>query len=138
MPGMRSFLIAFVVALLVGCSSSEPPQSAYYIVSFEPSGATLLPEGHAALERAIREAGQGKPSSVIVKAYVAADDSGRELSEQRVHVVEQALVDGGVPKRLVRVVLAKTDAADLARLGDGFVVQVERGNAGPRNPVGSE
>jgi hypothetical protein len=138
MLGMRCLLIALLGAFLVGCSSSEPPHSTYYIVSFEPSGATLLPEGRAALERAIRDAAEGKPSSVMVKAYVAADGSGRELSEQRGNIVEQALIDGGVPKGLVRVAPAKTDANSLARLGDGLVVQIERGNAAQRSSVGSE
>jgi isocitrate dehydrogenase len=65
---------------------------------------------------------------VVVKGYVNADGSGRELSEQRMKVVADALVEAGVTRRIIQLHAQQTPAADFTRLGNGVVVQIERGD----------
>lgn len=135
---MKSLLLAVLAATLSACSFwSSPPHSEYYIVFFDPAGATLSPEGRAALAKAARDAKGGEPRAVAVKGYLSADGNAHELSAQRMQVVEQGLLDGGVPKALVQLTPETTDPASFGRLGNGVVVQVERGEGpAPNNPEG--
>jgi hypothetical protein len=128
---MRSFLLALVIAAMVACSSYGPPHSDYYVIFFDSAGATLLPEGRAAMARAVRDAKSGSPRAVTIKGYLTDDGQTRQIAEQRMQVVEQALLAGGLAKDLVKLAPEKTDPATFARLGDGVVVQVERGAAEP-------
>jgi hypothetical protein len=130
---MRSLLLALVAAVMVACGSYGPPHSEYFVIFFDSAGATLLPEGRAAMARALRDAKSGSPRVVTVKGYVTDDDQARQVGEQRMRVVEQALLDGGLSKDIVKLAPEVTDAGKFARLGDGVVVQVERGEEEP-NP----
>ena len=128
---MRSLILALVALALAACGSSGPPHSEYYVIFFDSAGATLLPQGSAAIARAVRDAKSGSPRAVTVKGYLTDDEQARQVAEQRMQVVEQALLDGGLAKDLVKLAPETTDAATFARLGDGVVVQIERGEAEP-------
>ncbi len=135
---MRSLLLALVAVALAACWSSGPPHSEYYVVFFDAAGATLLPEGRAALQRAVRDAKSGDPRAVTVKGYLVDDGPSRQVAEQRMQAVEQVLLDAGLAKDLVKRAPEKTDPATFARLGDGVVVQIERGEVLPSPPPQSE
>ncbi|HZS81953.1 MAG TPA: OmpA family protein [Stellaceae bacterium] len=120
-------MLAALVLANAGCGSAEPPHSEYFVVFFQPSSAQLLPEGRLALDEAIRDAKRGEPREISVKGYVRADGGERELSEQRMRVVEEALTAGGLSTRIVRLAPETVDAQSFARLGNGVVVQVARG-----------
>jgi hypothetical protein len=121
-------LAAFLLLTLSACGSSGPPHSDYYVVTFDPARADLLPAGRAALSYATRDADRGAPRAVAVKGYVNVDGSSRELSEQRMKVVADALVEAGVPRDIIQLTPQPTPAVDFARLGNGVVVQIERGD----------
>jgi hypothetical protein len=97
------------------------------VVFFAAQTATPLPEGRAALTRAAADADRGTPRAVTVKYYVSRNDTNKGLAEERVAAVTRVLTDGGLPKDLIRVVAQQTDQQSFARLGDGVVVQIERG-----------
>jgi hypothetical protein len=125
---MKARLATLLLLTLSACGSSGPPHSDYYVVTFEPARAELPPAGRTALSYATRDADRGAPRAVAVKGYLNADGSARELSEQRMKVVADALVEAGVPRDIIKFVPQPTPPADFARLGNGVVVQVERGD----------
>jgi len=125
---MKVGLVVLLLLTLSACGSSGPPHSDYYVVTFDPAGGDLPPAGRSALSYAARDADRGAPRAVVVKGYVNADGSGRELSEQRMKVVADALVEAGVTRGIIKLVPQPIPAADFARLGNGVVVQVERGD----------
>jgi hypothetical protein len=128
------FFVAIMLAV-AGCSSAEPPHSDYFLVFFEPTDAGLLPEGKAALARAVHEAGRGNPREIAIKGYVRADGNERDLSEQRMQVVEQTLIAGGLSGKIMRRTPETVDPQAFGRLGNGVVVQIERG-AAPKPTAG--
>ena len=125
---MKARLAVLLLLTLCACGSSGSPYSDYYVVSFDPAGAELPPAGRAALSYAARDADRGAPRAVAVKGYVSVDGSGRELSEQRMKVVAEALVEAGVARSIIHLMPQPTPATEFARLGNGVVVQIERGN----------
>ncbi len=125
---MKFRLAVLLLLSLSACGSSGPPHSDYYVVTFDPASGDLPPAGRTALSYATRDADRGAPRAVVVKGYVNADGSGRELSEQRMKVVADALVEAGVTRRIIQLQAQPTPAADFARLGNGVVVQIERGD----------
>jgi hypothetical protein len=131
---MRSLLLVLTLLVLAGCSSPEPPHSDYFVVSFAAGEATLDPPAQAALERAVRDAKSGRPRAVAIKAYFAADGGGRELCDARLQAVQQALVGAGTPSSLIHLMPTALDGATLERLGNGVVVQIERGEPPPEKP----
>ncbi len=139
---MKIFTVAALLLLLSGCwwGSSVTPHSDYYVVTFATGRAELPPDGRRALSYATRDADRGAPRAVAVKAYLRADGSERELCEQRLKVVADALVEAGVARNIIRLVPQPAiDDAEFARLGNGVVVQVERGEkVTPPPPVGTE
>jgi hypothetical protein len=136
---MRSLLLAVVAMALAACwSSSEPPHSEYYVVFFDSAGATLLPEGRTAIQRAVRDAKSGAPRAVTIKGYVDDDEASRQVAERRMQAVEDALLEAGLKKDLVKLTPEKTDAKTFAQLGDGVVVQIARGDDLPFPPPQSE
>src|SRR5260221_3347102 len=139
---MKIFTVVALLLLLSGCwwGSSVTPHSDYYVVTFATGRAELPPDGRRALSYATRDADRGAPRAVAVKAYLRADGSERELCEQRLKVVADALVQAGVARNIIRLVPQPAmDDAEVARLGNGVVVQVERGGkATPPPPVGTE
>jgi hypothetical protein len=135
---MRSLLFALVALVLAACWSSGPPHSDYFVVFFDAAGATLLPEGRAALQRAVRDAKSGDPRVVTVKGYLVDDGPSRQVAEQRMQAVVDVLLEAGLNKDLVKLVPEKTDSTTFARLGDGVVVQIERGEILPFPPPQSE
>jgi hypothetical protein len=132
---MRPALLALALVALSACSSSGPPRSRYFVVPFEAGHAEIGGQAKAVLDEALREAKSGSPRLVAVKGYVGADGAERELAERRMQAVEQALVGGGVPGQLVRIVPQAATAETVSRLGNGVVVQIERGK-GPLSPPG--
>jgi hypothetical protein len=139
---MKSFIAAALLLVLSGCwwGGSEPPHSDYYVVTFATGRAELPPDGRRALSYATRDADRGAPRAVVVKAYLRADGSERELCEQRLKVVADALVQAGVPRNIIRLVPQPAiDDAEFARLGNGVVVQIERGEkVTPPPPIETE
>jgi hypothetical protein len=125
---MKARLAILLLLILSACGSSRSPYSDYYVVSFDPAGAELPPAGRAALSYAARDADRGAPRAVAVKGYVSVDGSGRELSEQRMKVVAEALVEAGVPRSIIHLTPQPTPTTEFTRLGNGVVVQIERGN----------
>jgi hypothetical protein len=125
---MNARLAVLLMLTLSACGSSGSPYSDYYVVSFDPARAELPPAGRAALSYATRDADRGAPRAVAVKGYVSVDGSGRELSEQRMKVVADALVEAGVPRSIIHLTPQPTPATEFARLGNGVVVQIERGD----------
>ena len=134
---MRSLLCVLLLLVLASCSS-EPPHSAYYVVSFAPGQADLGPAAKAVIDRAARDATGDQPRAVVLKAYVGADSSGRALCDQRLQVVQQALIGGGAPASLIHATPTPTDAVTFERLGNGVVIQLERGELPPERPPASE
>jgi major membrane immunogen (membrane-anchored lipoprotein) len=134
---MKPALVAALLLLLSACSDWGPPHSDYFVVTFAAGRAELPPDGRQALSYATRDADRGAPRAVVVKAYVRADGSERALAEQRMKVIADALVEAGVARNIIRVVpQPAVDDAEFARLGNGAVVQIERGEpAAP--PAGS-
>src|SRR5260370_36706939 len=131
---MNARLAVLLLLTLSACGRSGSPYSAYYVVSFDPARAELPPAGRAALSYATRDADRGAPRAVAVKGYVSVDGSGRELSEQRMKVVADALVEAGVPRSIIHLTPQPTPATEFARLGNGVVLPNARGNpvlAGP-------
>jgi hypothetical protein len=129
---MKIFIVAALLLLLSGCwwGNSEPPHSDYYVVTFAAGRADLPPDGRRALSYATRDADRGAPRAVAVKAYLRADGSERELCNQRLNVVADALVQAGVPRNIIKLVPQPAiDDSEFARLGNGVVVQIERGEA---------
>jgi hypothetical protein len=126
---MKIFLVAAFLLLLSACwGSSGPPHSDYYVVTFASGRAELPPDGRRALSNATRDADRGAPRAVAIKAYLRTDGSERELCDQRMKVVADALVQAGVARNIIRVVPQPAiDDAEFARLGNGLVVQIERG-----------
>jgi hypothetical protein len=127
---MKTFTVAALLLLLSGCwwGSSETPHSDYFVVTFATGRAELPPDGRRALSYATRDADRGGPRAVVVKAYLRADGSERELCDQRLKVVADALVQAGVPRNIIKLVPQQAvDDAEFARLGNGVVIQVERG-----------
>ncbi|MBV8650572.1 MAG: hypothetical protein JO255_03835 [Alphaproteobacteria bacterium] len=136
---MRSLLLAIVAMALAACwSSAEPPHSEYYVVFFDAAGSTLLPEGRSAIQRAVRDAKSGAPRAVTIKGYVDDDDASRHVAERRMQAVEEALIEAGLKKDLVKMAPEKTDPKTFAQLGDGVVVQIARGEDLPFPPPQSE
>src|SRR4051794_14398116 len=138
---MKSFIVAALLLLLSGCwgGSSEPPHSHHYVVTSATGPAELPPDGKRALSYATRDADRGAPRAVAVKAYLRADGSDRELCDQRLKVVADALVQAGVPRDIIRLVpQPAVDDAEFARLGNGVVVQIERGEAVTPPPLETE
>lgn len=120
--------LALAVALLIaGCSSSEPPHSDYFVVFFAPASSELLPEGRAALARATEDAHRSEPREILVTGYLNADGTGRDLSQQRMQAVKQALLGGGTAAAKVRLAPETVPPEAFARLGNGVTVQIERG-----------
>jgi hypothetical protein len=125
---MKTSLVAVLLLLLSACGDRGPPHSDYYVVTFESGLAELPPDGRRALSYATHDADRGTPRAVAIKAYVRADASERALSEQRMKVVADALVEAGVTRDIIRFVpQTAVDDAEFARLGNGVVVQIERG-----------
>jgi hypothetical protein len=127
---MKIFTVVALLLLLSGCWWGSPvtPHSDYYVVTFATGRAELPPDGRRALSYATRDADRGAPRAVAVKAYLRADGSERELCEQRLKVVADALVEAGVARNIIRLVPQPAiDDAEFARLGNGVVVQIERG-----------
>jgi hypothetical protein len=125
---MKFRLAVLLLLTLSACGSSGPPHSDYYVVTFDPASGDLPPAGRSALSYATRDADRGAPRAVMVKGYVNVDGGGREIAEQRMKVVADALVEAGVARRIIQFVRQPTPTADLARLGNGVVVQIERGD----------
>src|SRR5438094_248810 len=115
---MRPALLAFMIAAVTACSASGPPRSEYFVVPFEAGDASLQGPAKAVIAQAARAAGRGGPQLVAVKGYLSADGAGRELSEQRMRAVEEALVGGGVPKPLVQIMPQTVAPENFARLGN--------------------
>ena len=136
---MKIFIVAVFLLLLSGCwwGSSETPHSDYYVVTFATGRAELPPEGRRALSNATRDADRGAPRAVAIKAYLRADGSERELCDQRLKVVADAIVQAGVARNIIRLVpQTAIDDAEFTRLGNGVVVQIERGEAvAPPPPI---
>lgn len=136
---MKTYLAALLLLALSACGASETPHSDYFVVSFEPARSELPPAGRAALSYATRDADRGAPRAVAIKAYVRADDTNRELADQRMKVIADALVEAGVARNIIRLVPQPADPDEFARLGNGVVVQIERGEAVvPPPPVETE
>lgn len=124
----RATRLALGLALLIaGCSSAEPPHSDYFVVFFPAGSAVPLPEGRAALARAGEDAHRGSPHAVLVTGYLSADGNDRELSQQRMQEVAQMLAHDGVPAGTIHVAPETVPQATFARLGNGVIVQIERG-----------
>src|SRR5437868_5530226 len=113
---MKVRFAVLLLLMLAACGSSGPPHSDYYVVTFDPANGDLPPAGRTALSYATRDADSGAPRTVVVKGYVDADGSGRELSEQRMKVVADALVEAGVARRVIQLQTQPTPAADSAPL----------------------
>jgi hypothetical protein len=124
---MRSLLLVLLLPLVASCWSSEPPHSAYYVVSFGATDAILEPAARAVIDRAVRDVKGNKPRVVALMGYVGADGSGQDLCNQRLQVVEEELISGGVVASLLQLKPTTTDKATFDRLGNGVVVQIERG-----------
>jgi hypothetical protein len=135
---MKRRLATLLLLTLSACGSSGSPHSDYYVVAFDPARADLPPAGRAALSYAARDADRGAPRAVAVKGYVNVNGSGRELSEQRMKVVADALVEAGVPRGIIQLTPQPTPPADFARLGNGVVVQIERGDPVVSAPAPAE
>jgi hypothetical protein len=136
---MKIFIVAALLLLLSGCwwGSSVTPHSEYYVVTFASGRAELPPDGRRALSNATRDADRGAPRAVAIKAYLRADGSERALCDQRMKVVADALVQAGVARNIIRLVPQPAiDDAEFARLGNGLVVQIERGEpVAPPPPI---
>jgi hypothetical protein len=126
---MKAYLAALLLLTLSACGASEAPHSDYFVVAFEPAHSELPPAGRAALSYATRDADRGAPRAVAIRAYVRADDTNRELAEQRMKVIADALVEAGVARNIIRLVPQPADPDEYTRLGNGVVVQIERGEA---------
>jgi hypothetical protein len=135
---MKIFFVAAFLLLLAACwGGSGPPHSDYYVVTFGSGRAELPPDGRRALSNATRDADRGAPRAVAIKAYLRADGGERELCDQRMKVVADALVQAGVARNIIRLVPQPAiDEAEFARLGNGLVVQIERGEpVTPLSPI---
>ncbi len=135
---MKRQLVAFLLLALSACGGGGgQPHSDYYVVSFEPGRSELPAVGRTALSFGTRDADRGSPRMVAVKGYVPADRSLAELSEQRMKVVADTLVEAGVARSIIRLTPQSIPAEDYARLGNAVVVQIERGEpiASPPAPV---
>jgi hypothetical protein len=133
---MKISLVAALLILLSACSFSGPPHSDYYVVTFDAGRAELPPGGRLALSYAASDADRGAPRAVAIKAYVRADGSERALSEQRMKVVADALVEAGVARSIIQLTpQPAADDAEFARLGDGVIVQIERGEPVTPPPI---
>jgi hypothetical protein len=137
---MKTALVAALLLLLAACSDWGPPHSDYFVVTFASGRAELPPDGHQALSYAMRDADRGTPRAVVIKAYIRADGSERTLAEQRMNVVADALVEAGVVRNIIRLTPQKAaDDAEFSRLGNGVVVQIERGEpVTPPSPTDTE
>jgi hypothetical protein len=136
---MRTYLAALLLLALSACGVSETPHSDYFVVAFESGRSELPPAGRAALSYATRDADRGAPRAVAVKAYVRADDTNHELAEQRMKVIADALVQAGVARNIIQLVAQPADPDEFTRLGNGVVVQIERGEAVvPPPPIETE
>lgn len=138
---MKIFLVAVFLLVLSACwGGSGPPHSDYYVIAFASGRAELPPDGRRALSYATRDADRGAPRAIVVKAYLRADGSERELCDQRLNVVADALVQAGVARNIIRLVpQPAVDDAEFARLGNGVVVQIERGEpVTPPPPIETE
>jgi hypothetical protein len=137
---MRALLISAFLLLLSACwGGSQTPHSDYFVVTFATGRAELPPDGRRALSYATKDADRGAPRAVAVKAYLRADGSERELCDQRMKVVADALVQAGVARNIIRLVpQPAVDDAEFARLGNGVVVQIERGEAVTPPPLETE
>ncbi|HEX3499945.1 MAG TPA: hypothetical protein VHT04_11555 [Stellaceae bacterium] len=133
---MKFFLVAGLLLLLSACGGgSGLPHSDYYVVTFASGRAELPPDGRRALSNATRDADRGVPRAVAIKAYLRADGSERDLCDQRMKVIADALVQAGVARNIIRIVPQPAiDDAEFARLGNGVVVQIERGEAVTQPP----
>src|SRR6185437_3806161 len=136
---MRTYLAALLLLALSACGVSETPHSDYFVVAFESGRSELPPAGRAALSYATRDADRGAPRAVAVKAYVRADATNHELAEQRMKVIADALVQAGVARNIIQLVPQPADPDEFTRLGNGVVVQIERGEAVvPPPPIETE
>src|SRR5712692_1773155 len=108
---MRARLAALLLLALSACGSAGPPHSDYYVVTFNPGSAELPPAGRTALSFATRDADRGAPRAIVIKTSVKGDGSDRELSEQRMKVVADALVEAGVPRDIIQLMPQVTAAA---------------------------
>ena len=124
---MKSYLTALLLLALSACGTSESPHSDYFVVSFEPARSELPASGRAALSYATRDADRGTPREVTIKTYSPAVGDGQDLSAQRMKVIADALVEGGVPRNIIRLAPQPAAPDEFARLGNGVVVQIERG-----------
>jgi hypothetical protein len=128
---MRLWLVPFLVALAAACSSSGPPHSAYYVVPFQRDAAAVGTQGRVVIAQALEDIKGDQPAAIVLKCYVGPEQEGKDLSEARLRAVDEALVGGGVAANLIRSAAATTDAATYERLGNGVVVQIERGDLMP-------
>jgi hypothetical protein len=128
MRRMKACFLAVLVAILAACADG-PPHSDYYVVFFDPTGTTLLPEGRSTLLRAARDARGGDPTEIVVRGYVGTDGSGQALADARMQAVEEGLIAGGVDKARLHRAPESVTTSSLAQLGSGIVVQIQRGIA---------
>jgi hypothetical protein len=87
----------------------------------------MLPEGRAALARASDDARRSDPREILITGYLSADGTGRDLSQQRMQAVKQALLGGGTAAAKIRMAPETVPPDAFARLGNGVTVQIERG-----------
>lgn len=136
---MKTYLAALLLLALSACAGSGTPHSDYFVISFEPARSELPPAGRAALSYATRDADRGAPRAIAIKAYVRSDDTNHDLAEQRMKVIADALVEAGVARNIIQLVPQPADPNEFARLGNGVVVQIERGEpVAPPPPLETE
>jgi hypothetical protein len=126
---MKRHLVAILLLALSSCGGdgSGHLHSDYYVVSFEPGRSELPAAGHTVLSYATRDVDRGSPRAVTIKGYVPADRNLSELSEQRMKVVADALIEAGVARSIIRLTPQSIPAEDFARLGNAVVIRIERG-----------
>jgi outer membrane protein OmpA-like peptidoglycan-associated protein len=128
---MKMVRFAMVVAILAlaGCAmmnkpSAPPAMPETYLVFFHEHGVRLTPDAQTIVGQAVAAVQQHHPSTVTVAGYTAnigTPAQNQALAEERVAMVRQAMVAGGVdPKLFLSIPLGPADDA-AGKTGDSRV-----------------
>ena len=124
---MNRLPIVVFCLLLLGCGS-EPPHSLYFVVTFQPGTPELSETGKIALDNAVRQVREDRPSLVEIAAVVpAANAAPPGLVQERADIVSRAVRSTGLKESAVRVELRPAADKDYTPRKDSLLIRVGYG-----------